>query len=188
MVRKNDSIQILRPQGEGDFFRRVILSVGGNLFAVNQIKAGDQLADQAAGLASDIALAVNQQFVQKRQRLRFLPHGQIGKIFLKNVEVGPQLLPAFGGTGFLDDIAELLLVGQHMHQPHVVIHRQKDQAVQRLLRAHQRGVFVRSGRLRMSCQIDIHSKAAHIVLEVVELSIDEFIPSALILVHIVQLG
>lgn len=45
MVRKSDSIQTLYPQGKGDFFRRVTLSVGRDLLAVDQIKADDQLAD-----------------------------------------------------------------------------------------------------------------------------------------------
>ena len=152
------------------------------------MEAGNELADQTAGLTADVALAVDQQLVEEGERLGLLPHRQIGEVFFKDVEVGPQLLPALGGPGGLDDVAELLLVGQHVHQPDVVLHRQQDQAVQRLLRVHQSGVLGRRRGLGVAGQIHIHAQTAHVVLEVVELSVDEFIPAALCPVHIVQLG
>ena len=162
--------------------------VGGDLLLIDQVEPGDDLTDQAARLAADVALAVDQQLVQEGQGLGLLPHGQIGEILLKDVQIGPQLLPALGGAGGLDDVAELLLVRQHVHQPQVVVHRQTDQIVQGLLRAHQGGVLVGDGGLRVAGQGHVHAQAAHIVLKVVEAAIHQLIPAALGGVHPVQLG
>ena len=75
--------------------------VGGDLLLIDQVEPGDDLTDQAARLAADVALAVDQQLVQEGQGLGLLPHGQIGEILLKDVQIGPQLLPALGGAGGL---------------------------------------------------------------------------------------
>ena len=162
--------------------------VGGDLLLIDQVEPGDDLADQAARLAADVALPVDQQLIEKGQGLGLLPHGQIGEVLLKDVQIGPQLLPALGGAGGLDDVAEFLLVRQHVHQPQVVVHRQADQVVQSLLRAHQGGVLVGDGGLRVAGQGHIHPQAAHIVLKVVEATIHQLIPAALGGVHPVQLG
>ena len=126
VVGEDNHVQVLAPQGEGDLLRRVVLGVGGHFLAVDQVEPGHDLTDEGAGLTADIALTVHQQLVEEGQRLGFLPHRQVGEVLLEHVEVGPELLPALGGAGGLDDIAELLLVGQHVHQLQIVLHREED--------------------------------------------------------------
>ena len=152
------------------------------------MEPGDDLADEGAGLTADVTLAVHQQLIEEGQRLGFLAHGQVGEILPEHVQIGPQLLPAFGRTGGLDEVAELLLVGQHVHQLQVVLHRQEDQAVQRLVRPHKSGVLMGGGVLLLAGQVHVHPQAAHVVLKIVELAIDKLIPAALFPVHVVQLG
>ena len=122
VVGIDDQPQILLPQLEGDLLRRVVVGVGGELLLIDQVEAGDDLADEAARLTADVALPVDQQLIEKGQGLGLLPHGQIGEVLLKDVQIGPQLLPALGGAGGLDDVAKFLLVRQHVHQPQVVVH------------------------------------------------------------------
>ena len=188
VVRVNDAVQVLLPQGEGHLRRRVAGHIGGQLLAVDQVKAGDDLADEGGGLAADVALPVDQQLVQEGEGLSLLPHRQIGEVLLEHVEISPQLLPVLGGAGGLDDIAELALVGQHMHQADAVVHRQQGQPLHRLIRAHQGGILLRGPGGGVAAQFHIHPQRTHIVLKIVELSIDELIPAALEAVHIVQLG
>ena len=156
VVWKNDHVQILLPQGKGYLLRRVALGVGGHLLAVHQVETGDQLADEATGLAADIALTVHQQLVEEGQGLGLLSDGQIGKIFLKDIQIGPQLLPALDRAGLLDDVAKLLLVGQHVHQPQIVIHRQQNQPLQRFLRIHERRVLVGQRRLGAASEVHVY--------------------------------
>ncbi len=188
VVGKDNHVQVLRPQGERNLLRRIVLGVGGDLLAVDQVEAGDELADQGARLTADVTLPVNQQLIEEGERLGFLTHGEVGEIFLKHVEVGPQLLPALGGAGGLDDIAEFALVGQHVHQAQVVVYREQNQAVQRLLGTHKGGVLAGGRGSGAAGQVHIHPQAAHIVLKVVELAVNKLIPAALCPVHIVQLG
>ena len=75
-----------------------------------------------------------------------------------------------------------------MHKLQVVLHRQQNQAVERLLWVHEGGVLVGEGGLKMSRQIHIHPQGAHIILKIVEFAIDKFIPAALFRVYVVQLG
>ena len=75
-----------------------------------------------------------------------------------------------------------------MHQADAVAHGQQGQPFHRLVRTHQGGVLVRSRGSGMAAQVHIHPQGAHIVLKVVELSIDKLVPAALDAVHIVQLG
>ena len=188
MVRVNDAVQVLLPEGERHLRSRVAGHVGGQLLAVDQVEAGDDLPDEGGGLTADVALSVDQQLIQEGEGLGLLPHRQIGKVLLEHIEICPQLLPVLGGAGGLDDIAELALVGQHMHQADAVAHRQQGQALHRLVRPHQGGVLVRSRWCGMTTQVHIHPQGAHIVLKVVELSIDKLVPAALDAVHIIQLG
>ncbi|MEF2791347.1 MAG: hypothetical protein U0N09_01190, partial [Alistipes dispar] len=66
------------------------------------METGDQLADEATGLAADITLTVHQQLIEEGQGLGLLSDRQIGKIFLKDIQIGPQLLPALDRAGLLD--------------------------------------------------------------------------------------
>ena len=120
VVGVDEHVQVLLPQGEGDLLGGVVLLVGRDLLAVDQVEAGDDQTDEGAGLTADVALAVDQQLIEEGQGLGLLPHGQIGEVLLEYVEVGPQLLPVLGGAGGLDDVAELALVGEHVHQAQAV--------------------------------------------------------------------
>ena len=107
-------------------------------------------------LAADVALPVHQQLVEEGQGLGLLSDRQIGKIFLKDIQIGPQLLPALDRAGLLDDVAKLLLVGQHVHQPQIVIHRQQNQPLQRFLRIHERRVLVGQRRLGAASEVHVY--------------------------------
>ena len=180
-------VQMLLPQGEGHLLRRVSAGVGRHLLAVDQVEFGDDLSDEAGCLAPDIPLPVDQQLIEEGQGLGLLPHGQIGAVLVEHIQIGPQLLPALGRAGGLDDVAELPLAAQLVHQLQVVLYRQQDQAVHRLVRGHQGRVLGGLPRPRLPGQVYVHSQRAHVVLEVVELAVDELIPAALCLVHILQL-
>ena len=188
VVGVDDFIQILLPERKGDFLRRVGLGVGGQLLAVDQMEPGNDLADEGRGLTADVALTVGQQLVQKSEGLGLLGDRQICIILPKNVQVGPELLPALGGAGAFDQIAELALVGQLVHQLQVVFHRQENQPVHRLVGSHKGGVLQRRGAAVVPGQGHVHSLADHVVLKVVELAVYELVPAALGLVHVVQLG
>ena len=187
VVGEDELVQILPPQGEGDLLRRIAGGVGGDPLAVDQVELGDDPAHEGPRLPADVTLPVDQQLIEEGQGLFLLADGQIGAVLLEDIQIGPQLLPALGGAGRLDDVAEFLLVGQHVHQPDVVLHRDAHQAVQGLLGVHQGGVLVGGGLLGLSGQIHVHPQVAHVVLEVVELAVDELIAVLLVGVHILQL-
>ena len=188
VVGVDDHVQVLLPQGEGHLRRRVALHVVGELLAVDQVEQGDDPADEVGRLAADVALPVDQQLIEEGEGLGLLAHRQVGEVLLEDVQIGPQLLPVLGGAGGLDDVAELALVGEHVHHADVVSHGQEDQALHRLVGAHEGGVLVGSGSARPAGQVHIHPQGAHVVLKVVELAVDELVPAALAAVHVVQLG
>ena len=187
VVGEDELVQILPPQGEGDLLCRIAGGVGGDPLAVDQVELGDDPAHKGPRLPADVTLPVDQQLIEKGQSLFLLADRQVGTVLLEDIQIGPQLLPALGGAGRLDDVAEFLLVGQHVHQPDVVLHRDAHQAVQGLLGVHQGGVLVGGGLLGLSGQIHVHPQMAHVVLEVVELAVDELIAVLLVGVHILQL-
>ena len=188
VVGVDEHVQVLLPKGEGDLLGGVVLLVRRHLLAVDQVETGNDQTDERAGLTADIALAVDQQLVEEGERLSLLAHRQVGEVLLEHVEVGPQLLPVLGGAGGLNDVAELALVGEHVHQAQAVAHRQQGQTLHRLSRSHEGGVLVGTGLLGLAGEVHVHAQGAHVVLKIVELAVDELIPPPLGGVHVLQLG
>ena len=73
-------------------------------------------------MSADIAFAVDQQFVKESEGLHLLPRGEVGAVFLEDVEVDTQLFPIAGGVGGFDDVAEFLLAGKLVHQAQMMLH------------------------------------------------------------------
>ncbi len=89
---------------------------------------------------------MHEQFVQEGERLRFLVRAEIGGILFEDIQIGAQAFPVFLAAGRFEDVAKLTVAAQVVHQAQVVLNRKQYQLVDRLVRIHQRDVFL--GRRR----------------------------------------
>ena len=161
--------------------------VGGALLGVAGVEAGDDLAQQRRRLTADIALAVHQQLVEERQGLDLLWDMQIEGVGLHHRQISAETAPIRLAAGLLQQTGEAALIGEAVHQLHIVAHAAERQGAEGLVVGHKGGVLLRQRGRIAAGHGDIHAAADHELLKVLQPGVDPGIALLLLAVHVVQL-
>ena len=113
---------------------------------------------------------------------------QMNRIFVKNIQVRADILPVFFASCRLQDVTELTLGAETVHNVDIVLDTEEYEGLVDLILVLQHDVFVLPLLIRTAVQIHVHTEGAHITLELIEACIHHAVSILLCLVHVIQLG
>ena len=162
-------------------------------FFVFFVEVRDDLPDDLGGLIADIAFFIDQKLGQEAKGHQLLLFRHIGRILAQNGNIGTQVLPVFFAARGFDQIREILLIVEFVHQADIMCdgkifeftdHRRAFQkrVVGRLHRGRLRGETARHRR-----QIDADAERFQIGFEILQLVVDFAVTVLFGGVHVVQL-
>ena len=186
-VRLDELCDQLRPKEIGPVLPGVRGGVLGVLLAVAGAEICQDPAHQHRRLATDVAVRIDQELIEKVQGLLLLVVREVGEILLKGGDVGPDLGPVLLAAGGFQHAGEEMVVAEAVHQADVVVHRRPPQAHHHLVRGEEGGILPLWRGKAQVAQGGVHPEGDEVLLKIPELGVDEAVAQALGLVHVVQL-
>ena len=187
VIRQDDTIQISFPQLEAICFIQYHIHILREFFPIFYIIMGNHIPQQICRLSADIPFSVEHQVIEEVHCHLLLPLIHICKVFRKNIQICPCILPIACTAGCFQNITKSQFPAQLMHQANIMVNGNIFERIHRFINIQQCRISLRN---RLQCtagQIYIDAKGFHIIFKVFQTGINVAIAIFFGCVHIIQL-